>query len=156
MASVDVALMKFSEALENLRLIGDVLVKKKRKKKPWLLPAGERKNLPLMPEIDTPTIQSIQQRENIQHVSHIHQRCRRFFCKSNNLSKYFSRSQLESNGDRRRIQEAIQRTTKGGTRRFLFRTHLKRKRLQRCILWCSSKCSVCSFTGSEELQRKWD
>lgn len=60
-----------------------------------------------MPEIDTPTIQSIQQRENIQHVSHIHQRCRRFFCKSNNLSKYLSRSQLESNGDHRRIQEAI-------------------------------------------------
>lgn len=34
MASMDVALMKLSEALENLMVIGDVLVKKKKKKSP--------------------------------------------------------------------------------------------------------------------------
>lgn len=45
MASVDVALMKLSEALENLTVIGDVLVKKEKKNR--LLPAVEWKNLPL-------------------------------------------------------------------------------------------------------------
>lgn len=43
---MDVALMKFSEALENLMVIGDVLVKKKKKKN-RLLPAGEWKKISL-------------------------------------------------------------------------------------------------------------
>lgn len=63
MASVDVALMKLSEALENVMVICDMLVKNKKKISSYL--KVSKINLPLMPKLDTATIQIVQQRENI-------------------------------------------------------------------------------------------
>lgn len=71
MASMDVALMKFSEALENLMVIGDVLVKKKKKKSPPTCRRVEKKS-PSDARNRHANNSINPQRKNIQHI---HQCC---------------------------------------------------------------------------------